>query len=183
MPGQNLYQGVNQPYGGAPYGQPSHQSIQQAPIQPQQPQAMQSQALAAQPNLANLITSLDGPALQKLLSAMQQSPQGQQFGAQQSPGQASDLAALLGSVGQQPPPQGTPTQSNAPNYSFPPGPPHQQQPQQQPQAQGQYGYGTYAQQMPPQQGPPQPQYPQQHYGQPSQQHVQNVMAQLAKYKQ
>jgi hypothetical protein len=172
------------PYGIAPvYGVPQYGP------HPQHLALQQPQSNGAAPNLTNLITSMDGPALQKLLGAMTQPSQTAQNPQPPTPQQGvqvPDLAALLGSVARQ-----------------------QQQPQQQ-------GY-PYAGQ--PQQQPPHPnQYPasapnaafannaalssllvnagtagnrpfqgvQNHEQQmqPSQQHhVQNVMEQLARWKQ
>ena len=135
-----------QALGTTPYGQ--------AVQQPQVP--------SGQPNIANLITSLDGPALQKLLGAIQQNPQ--QPVLQQSPTQVPDLAALLGNVVRQQP---APSQGNTPGYPYP-------QQIQQPQ----YPYPGY--QQPQQAGAP---FSQQPTGQPPQQHVQNIMDQLARWKQ
>ena len=204
-PPAQQYPNVLPSFGAAPaYGQPGPQMTPQQPT----PQAAAVAAAAGQPNLANLITSLDGPALQKLLSAMQHSPQGQaQSGpgphagpgpspvsAQPSPTGAPDLAALLGSVTKQ-------TQQQRPGPPQQPGFPYAGTPQQQPQIptlQQPYGFGApppYAQQQQqqptPQPGQPpmgypaqQPQQPQQGTGQqPSPQQVQNIMAQLARWKQ
>lgn len=151
----------------------------------------------AQPNIANLITSLDGPALQKLLGAMQQSPQTlqnqqqhipQHHVQQTPPAQSQDLAALLGNVNrQQAPPYHMPAQQGYPY--LPHQPQKSQQPPHAPLQQYQYGNpdpnvgytGGGAQHHPPQQGMPS-QYPQPHQGQQQQQHVQNIMEQLAKWK-
>ncbi|KAI9723715.1 MAG: hypothetical protein M1812_001015 [Candelaria pacifica] len=92
-------------YGASHYAQP-------APPQPQPP----PQA-AAPPNLANLITSLDGPTLQKLLGAMQQPQSAQQTPMPQhlqhqqhqqppphvTPGLSADLASLLSGAARQQP--------------------------------------------------------------------------------
>ncbi|KAI9822315.1 MAG: hypothetical protein M1827_000033 [Pycnora praestabilis] len=84
------------------------------PVQQQPPP--QAPAAAAPPNIANLITSLDGPALQKLLGALSQSPQAlqppppqqqqhqHQHQMQQPPQNVlgSDLASLLSGAAHQP---------------------------------------------------------------------------------
>ena len=157
---QSHYAGPPQPYAAPPYSQ-QH---------PPPPAAIP----AAQPNIANLITSLDGPALQKLLGAMQQTPQTpqtpQQHMPQQSPAQNPDLSALLGNVGMQQPNQ---QQMHAQQgYPYAQHQPQQQVPQQYP-----YGaqYQTSHQQTMVQQH--QQAQPGQH------QHVQNIMEQLAKWKQ
>lgn len=100
------------PYGMAPvYGVPQYgQNPQHLPSQQPQPQSN-----GAAPNLTNLITSMDGPALQKLLGAITQNPQTPQNPQPPNPQQGvqvPDLAALLGNVArqqqQQPLPQGYP---------------------------------------------------------------------------
>ena len=111
-------------YGSFRYGQPS---------QPMPPH--QTQPPGSAPNIANLITSLDGPSLQKLLGAINpQSPQGAQnanFQPLQQAPQIPDLTALLGtnSQHQQPPPQhgypqfhqgGAPQHQAATPYNPPP---------------------------------------------------------------
>ncbi|KKK18454.1 hypothetical protein AOCH_003766 [Aspergillus ochraceoroseus] len=62
--------------------------------------------LASQPNLANLISTLDAPTLQSLLSALQQRPPVQvaqhPFPATNHPHAAPDLASLLSSATRQP---------------------------------------------------------------------------------
>lgn len=95
------------PYNPTPaYGPSQYTQTPQQHLPPQQPQSA-----GANPNLANLITSMDGPALQKLLGAMAQTPQTPQSASNlpsQTPQQAAqipDLAALLGTVNRQPPPQ------------------------------------------------------------------------------
>lgn len=94
-------------YGGLP--QPP------LPLPPQMPQIA---APPAQPNLSNLITSLDQTGLQKLLGAMQpQTPHHPQQ-PHSATGMTPDLAKLLGNAG-------------APIAPPPSLPPHQQQPQQQ----------------------------------------------------
>lgn len=162
------------------YGAPQYaQTPQQLP-----PQQLQSPA--ANPNLANLITSMDGPALQKLLGAMAQNPQTPQSApnpqsqtSQQT--QIPDLAALLSSVTRQ-------------QAAQPHGYPYAQQQQQSQPA----PYSTPASNLsfannsalssllsntgnrPPQQG----MLNQEQQMQPVQQHhVQNIMEQLARWKQ
>ncbi|KAL2356182.1 hypothetical protein BJ546DRAFT_1025037 [Cryomyces antarcticus] len=88
-------------YGSAPQAQYGYQSMQPA-VPPQQ--APQPLANAA-PNLSNLITSLDGAGLQRLLGAMQspQTPSQPQHQQQQPPPPSAnllpDLARLLGNAG------------------------------------------------------------------------------------
>jgi hypothetical protein len=136
--------------------------MQTPQMPPQIPPQMQPQA-NPQPDLARLITTLNGPDLQKLLGALQQNPNTaamtQPQAAQHSPAQSRDLSALLSGINSQQP------------Y------PVQQQPHGQPQ-QGQYpAYGGYQQ-------PQAPQFPPQGgQQQQQQQHVQNIMEQLAKWKQ
>ena len=156
------------PYNASQYGQPPPQ-----PIPSQQPQP------AGAPNLANLITSLDGPALQKLLGAMSQSPQTPQHPHVQGQ-QQPDLATLLGGANRQPPP---PQQG----YSY--GVPPQQPPQQQqynaqalntafannPALASLLGNSSTRGQ--------QPQMPQQQYASSQQPQVQNIMEQLNRWKQ
>lgn len=97
------------------------QNVQQLPPHHGPSQPMNHQAVAPQqpqlggppPNVANLITSLDGPSLQKLLSSMaqnQQSPQNPMHPQAMPPsGPSPDLSALLSSVAsQQHRPQGGP---------------------------------------------------------------------------
>jgi len=170
-------------YPGPQYGQ----YPQQGPLQ-HQPQ--QQAPPAGAPNIANLITSLDGAALQKLLGAMSQNPQTPQTTQHpyqqnhqphqpQQPQQQPDLAALLNSVNrQQPPQQGYPYGAQQP--------PQQQQYNAQAVNQAFANNPTLASLL----GnaanrAPQPAMPQQqqHY-QPSQQHnVQNLMDQLNRYRQ
>ncbi|KAL8810166.1 MAG: hypothetical protein Q9223_000327 [Gallowayella weberi] len=77
---------VSPSYGIPPYGRPPQPPLQ-SPIPPQQaPQP---------PNIANLITSLDGPALQKLLGAMAQTQPSPQT-PQQPPSQFPDFSSVLG---------------------------------------------------------------------------------------
>ncbi|KAL8953609.1 MAG: hypothetical protein Q9222_000535 [Ikaeria aurantiellina] len=181
-----VQQPVPPSYGFPQYGRPP-QPMPQPSIPPQQPQQP-----PAAPNIANLITSLDGPALQKLLGAMAQNPQspqkpqhGQHANLQQPP-HLSELSSILGSHAQQPQ-----AQQGYPQYpqSGPP-PPSQNQQQQglygAPQANGQ-AYANNpalasllanvgANRTPTQQ--------QQGMNQPGQQqNVQNIMEQLARWKQ
>lgn len=161
-------------YGAAQYAQPA---LQQIPPQ-------QAQPAGGPPNLANLITSMDGPALQKLLSTMQQNPQTPHTPQSSQPPLTPDLASLLGNVGRQElPPQQQ-------GYPYP-------QQNQHPQQQQQNAYGAAA---PPNQAFAQNpafasilanagnrQAQQQGLGQHTQagqqQNVQNIMEQLAKWKQ
>ncbi|PWY92562.1 hypothetical protein BO70DRAFT_357687 [Aspergillus heteromorphus CBS 117.55] len=74
-------------------------SVPQVPQVPQVPHASMP-ALANQPNIANLITSLDGPTLQSLLGVLQQRPAAVPTGPQHFPTAgtshgAGDLASLL----------------------------------------------------------------------------------------
>ncbi|KAL8760918.1 MAG: hypothetical protein Q9184_002915 [Pyrenodesmia sp. 2 TL-2023] len=176
----SVQQPIAPSYGAPQYSRPP-QSIPQPPIPVQQPQ---------QPNIANLITSLDGPALQKLLGAMSQNPQsphtpqaGQATTPQQPP-HMPDLASIFGNHQQS-------AHQSYPQYPQG-GPP--QNPQQSP-----YGAITNGQSFannpalasllanasgsrPPMQQSMPPQ--QQHQSQPGQQqHVQNIMEQLARWKQ
>lgn len=158
------------PYSTPQYGQPPQQ------MPPQQQQQ------AGAPNLANLITSLDGPALQKLLGAMSQSPQTPQtpqqpqFQSQQQP----DLTALLSGVTRQ-----------QQSYSY--GTPQQQQQQPPPQQQQ---YNAQALNHAFANNPAlasllantanrgvQPPLPQQQYQPGQQPQVQNIMEQLNRWKQ
>ncbi|KAJ5891085.1 uncharacterized protein N7473_007313 [Penicillium subrubescens] len=82
-----------------------------APIQPLQMAQPHIPTLSNPPNIANLIGTLDGPALQSLLSALQQrpGPSSQPVSATQSPfaspnpPQPADLASLLSSATRAPP--------------------------------------------------------------------------------
>ncbi|KAL9602985.1 MAG: hypothetical protein Q9219_001510 [cf. Caloplaca sp. 3 TL-2023] len=104
-----LPQQINPSYGAAQYARPLQPMSQPMAPQPTAPQ--QPQQLGGAPNIANLITSLDGPALQKLLGAMSQNPQsphtpqpGQASVSQRTP-QIPDLSSILGTP-QQPAHQG-----------------------------------------------------------------------------
>ena len=185
------------PNAGYPAATPSaYSSSPQQPMQrPGPPTAAAGAALSGQPpNLSNLITSLDGPSLQKLLSAMQQSPHGGSAGpgSAQSPAGAPDLSALLSSINKSPsagPTQQSPYgQQPQPGYGYSAGhqpsmvPPQQHpQHQQQPQQYGGYAQGMYAQSggQPPMGGYQQ----QQGQGpQPTPEQVQSIMARLAARK-
>lgn len=116
-----------QAYGPPQYAPQHTPQPQQMPPQ----QNLQTQHSVAPSNLGSLITSLDGPALQKLLGAMSQTPQApqtlthSQHYPQAQRGQGQDLASLLHSVAgqqQQPAQQGyqLPQQQNAyPNPAAP----------------------------------------------------------------
>lgn len=161
LPSQNPYAAGPQRYSAIPYAQ--------APLQP--PTHQQAVATAGQPNIANLITSLDGPALQKLLGAMQQNPQTAQTPQPhmplQSPTHNQNLSALLGNAGLQ-----QHQVHSQQNYNYPPNQALQQLP-------SNFQYGAPYQPAPQQAMVQQHQQPQtgQH------QHVQNIMEQLAKWKQ
>ncbi|KAH8423937.1 putative RNA-binding protein (Nab3) [Aspergillus melleus] len=80
-------------------------------------------ALSNPPNIANMITSLDGPTLQSLLGALQQRPpavptaQQPPFPAAASPQTPADLASLLSAATRQPVPAGP--QQPLPPQPFP----------------------------------------------------------------
>jgi len=169
------YSTPQQAYGMPQYSQPLQQTVQQ-PVPQQQPPP------AAAPNLASLITSLDGPTLQKLLGAMGQSPQTpQQHVPQlQQPGSA-DLATLLSGAARQ--------QQQQPSY--------QQQQHQQIPLQGANPYAALATNPAFANNPglatllggaagrpQQAMMPQQQQQQPQSGHqVQSIMDQLAKWRQ
>ncbi|KAI9707125.1 MAG: hypothetical protein M1836_000085 [Candelina mexicana] len=159
-------------YGAPHYAQPAPQQHQPPP------------QAAAPPNLANLITSLDGPTLQKLLGAMQQPSSAQQSMPQHlqhppppaTPGLSADLASLLSGAARQ--------QTQAQPYQ-----PHQQQ-QNQPQANPYAALASNPQIA----GNPtlasllagavnRPQQPHQAQQVQPAQNVQNIMEQLARWKQ
>ncbi|KAJ5541093.1 hypothetical protein N7494_006169 [Penicillium frequentans] len=84
-------------------------------------------ALTNPPNIANLISSLDGPSLQSLLSALQRpAPPSQPVSATQSPFSSpnppppADLATLLTNAARQPPILQHPQQPLPPSISSPP---------------------------------------------------------------
>ncbi|KAL8844323.1 MAG: hypothetical protein Q9176_001233 [Flavoplaca citrina] len=174
-----IQQPITSSYGAPQYRPP--QPIPQQSMPPQQPQPP--------PNIANLITSLDGPALQKLLGAMAQNPQSPHTPQQgQPPPQFSNLSSFLGgNPQQQQVPQGYP--------QFPQGGslPQNRQPPQSPYGPALDGQAfannpalasllaNVGANRPPaqQQG-----MPPMHQGQPEQQqHVQNIMEQLSRWKQ
>ncbi|KAI9843081.1 MAG: hypothetical protein M1837_006626 [Sclerophora amabilis] len=177
-PSQNQFTAPSQGLQGPQYGQPY-------PAPQQQPNP---HAAATAPNLANLITSLDGPTLQKLLGTLQQQqqppppphaaqqPQHQNHAQQQHPpaGLSADLASLLGGVSrptpqqqaqsyQQPQPAPNPFSSLASNPAFTGNPALESLLRQQ---QGSAPHPPHNAQQ----------------AQPAQQ-VQNIMEQLAKWKQ
>ncbi|THC96786.1 hypothetical protein EYZ11_003751 [Aspergillus tanneri] len=70
-------------------------------------------ALSNAPNIANMITSLDGPTLQSLLSALQQRPPAvpttqQSFSSANTPQATADLASLLSAATRHPVPPANP---------------------------------------------------------------------------
>ncbi|KAL9055231.1 MAG: hypothetical protein Q9206_003216 [Seirophora lacunosa] len=183
-------QPITPSYGAPQYGR-SHQH-QMPPQQMPPPHIMapqQPQQAAAAPNIANLITSLDGPALQKLLGAMQnpQSPHAPQPGqapTPQQPPHMPDLSSMLGVSAQQQAHQGYP--------QYPQGGPSQSQQQspygasanEQPFANNPVLASLFANVGAGRQSTQQGVTHQQHQGQPGQQqHVQNLMEQLARWKQ
>lgn len=183
-------QPITPSYGAPQYGR-SHQH-QMPPQQMPPPHIMapqQPQQAAAAPNIANLITSLDGPALQKLLGAMQnpQSPHAPQPGqapTPQQPPHMPDLSSMLGVSAQQQAHQGYP--------QYPQGGPAQSQQQspygapanEQPFANNPVLASLFANVGAGRQSTQQGVTHQQHQGQPGQQqHVQNLMEQLARWKQ
>ncbi|KAI9892579.1 MAG: hypothetical protein M1814_001272 [Vezdaea aestivalis] len=85
-------------YGAPPQGYGMPQYSYNAANQPQAP------AHVAAPNLQNLMASMDGQGLQKLLGTLNQQPPApaQQLQGQANGGLAPELASLLGSLGQQP---------------------------------------------------------------------------------
>lgn len=127
-------------------------------------------ATAQQPNIANLISSLDGPALQNLLSVMQQP--GVNTASQPQAQPQPDIQALLGSLGRQNVSQTMPSQAASTGYGN-----FQQQQQSQPQ---QAGYGAYVQGQQQQQ---QPAYGQQYQAMNPASNVQGVLDRLGRWKQ
>lgn len=97
---------IASPYGvpasyGMPlqYGLPSqNQQPQSQPPPPPQPQPHQPIGVPTANNLGSLISSMDAAGLQKLLSSMQQQPSSQNPNVQAS-GLTPDLARLLGGAG------------------------------------------------------------------------------------
>ena len=183
-PGQNYTSSHYTPYNQQP------QQVPQLPQLPQLPQQQQRSAPTAQPNFANMITSLDGPSLQKLLGAMQQSPQlpqtpqhvPQHHLQQVTPSQTQDLAALPGNATRQ---QGSQNQAlPSQGYSYPPSnsqPPPQQYPYGAPGPNHSFVRGGNSHQST--QQPVPAHYQQQPQVQQQSQQVQNIMEQLAKWKQ
>lgn len=141
---------------------------------PAQPQPAQPVPAGVHPGLSNLITSLDGAGLQKLLGAMQQQQQSPQAAApgQQIAGLTPELARLLGGGGAQPPLFGQqapqPAQQGNPYNGFG-GTPNLASLLQTPGAA--QPSGVRQQQV--------ASHPQGHSGQPD---MQEIMAQLAKYR-
>ena len=191
------------------YGQPQSAHGQPPQISPHQVYGQQPPIPNAAPNLTNAISSLDGPALQKLLGSLNQIPQHQQQQATQGPTQQQsplpqDLATLLSSVARQTPQQQPPgyQQPPTPTQGYPYPTPSQQQQQQYPlqnQSGSNSGYANnqalsqLLSRVSPQSGTPVSQAqgsqttfqgitPQQHQQPVQQQNVQEIMAQLAKYR-
>ena len=133
-----------------------------------------SPATAQQPNIANLISSLDGPALQNLLSVMQQPGVSANASAPQAQPQP-DIQALLGSLGRQNASQPTPSQAASTGYGN-----FQQSQQSQPQ---QASYAAYAQGQQQQQSQQQPPYGQQYQAVNPAANVQGVLDRLGRWKQ
>ena len=96
---KNNTEQLSSPYGvPASYGMPPQYGF---PAQSQQPQPQQPPQPVGIPNannLGSLISSMDGAGLQKLLSSIQQQPTSQNNGAQPS-GLTPDLARLLSGAG------------------------------------------------------------------------------------
>lgn len=202
------HQSPGAPQFGQNYSHASGLNVQHSPQQ-QLPQPVHQQlASTANPSVQNAIQSLDSQTLQKLLSSLHQGAgnSSQYQGSPQQGQPPQDLAALLSNVARQTPqaqqggyPQPpTPTQSYPPPYQTQQQPPpqqHQQYPQQSQQAtanpftsnpalaqllsraqpNGQQAGNQY-------QGVPHQQQQQQPQAQQSQ-NVQDIMAQLAKYRQ
>ena len=147
---------------------------QYAPVQPPYQQPAPAPATAT-PNLASLVGQLDNATLQKLLSTLQ--PQQQQNNHAVAANSSIDLAGLLGGFAQQQQQQQQPQQQ-----SYQPQPQHQ--PPTDPYASlvnnpalaSLLGNGVPQQQQQPVQAQPQAQSA-------PQQQVQNIMAQLARFRQ
>ncbi|KAL8998468.1 MAG: hypothetical protein Q9169_002505 [Polycauliona sp. 2 TL-2023] len=175
---------IQQPMNNSSYGAPQYRPpppIPQQPMPQQQPQPP--------PNIANLITSLDGPALQKLLGVMAQNPQSPQTPQQgQPPPQFSNLPSFLGgNPPQQQAPQGYPQfpqgGSLQQNHQLPPSP-YGPVPNGQPFANNATLASLLANVGANRQPAQQQGMPPMHQGQPeSQHHVQNIMDQLSRWKQ
>lgn len=161
---------------GSAYGalQYPHQA---QPVHPQQ--ALPSGAQAN--NLANLITSLDGPSLQQLLGAMAQKPQTptnhQQNPLPLQPAQSQGLASLLSNIAPQQPPQH--------GYQYPAGPQQPQNAYSGPVSNRTFGNNpALSSLLQSPHGRPSSQGVQtQHQQSGPQKSVQEIMAQLAKYQQ
>ncbi|KAI4260870.1 MAG: hypothetical protein LQ352_000025 [Teloschistes flavicans] len=183
-----VQQPLGSSYGASQYGRPP-QAMPGQPMPQQQMPPQQPQQLVTSPNIADLITSLDGPALQKLLGAMSQNPQSpqtsqhSQMPTPQQPSQIPDLSSVLGSQAQQGYPQyqqGVPPPQNQQQISYAPSPNGQafgNSPALASLLANVGGNRPFIQHQ--QHG-----IPAQHQGQPGQQqHVQNIMEQLARWKQ
>ena len=150
-----------------------------------------------QSNVANLITSMDGPSLQRLLTSMTQNQQGPQspMGQLQNPNQGPtpDLSVLLSSVNQQmkqpggphqpyqhqvPPSHGYPPYVNQPPGQYPP----PSVPGPNPMMQNNPALSQFLNGPQNRQGQPGMHQPNQSYPQQQPQNVQDIMAQLARYK-
>ena len=160
---------------GLAYGAPQYPP-QAQPVHPQQ-----ALAGGAQANLANLITSLDGPSLQQLLGAMARNPQ-TPTNPQQNPlsphlGQPQGLASLLSNIATQQPPQN--------GYEYPAGPQPQQNAYSSPVSSSAFTNNpALSSLLHTPHGRPSSQGMQaQHQPSGQQQSVQDIMAQLAKYRQ
>ena len=131
-----------------------------------------------QPNIANLISSLDGPALQNLLSVMQQPGVNPASQPQPQLQAQPDIQALLGSLGRQNASQPAASQGTSTGYGGFQQPQQQQQPQQ-------AGYGAYTQGQPQQQQQQQqqPAYGQQYQAVNPTANVQGVLDRLGRWKQ
>ncbi|KAL9126527.1 MAG: hypothetical protein Q9217_004431 [Psora testacea] len=192
------------PYAQQPPHIPAQQMLTQA-LPAQQPHPANP---SQNPSHPGAIGSLDAAALQKLLSSMNQNQASAQHPQAPQQGQPpQDLAALLSSVARQtpqqpqhqqgyqqpphpPPSQGYPYQSAPQQQQYPqPNTPDPNQPYATNQALSQLLNRPPQQGIPSQQGAP-PSYQtmplpqqQQHQQSPQQQNVQDIMAQLAKYRQ
>lgn len=196
-------------YGMPQYGPPTPSAYPHQNGPPQQIPPQQPQAGGPPSSIANTLSTLDGPALQKLLASMSQNPQASQppqnLQAPALPGQNPDLAAILSSVTRQQftplgqPLQGYPQQQQQQQQQgyLQTGPQQQGYPQQRPQQPGYSPYGSSAQQPYPQNNNQTPhnnyqtnqvtqlgmQPLNQQQQQPPPPNVQEIMAQLARYGQ
>ena len=154
----------------------THQHSQQAQIA--QPQSLPS---GTQPNLANLITSLDGPSLQQLLGAMAKNPQTPTSSQQNSlplhSEQSQGLASLLSNISPQQPPQN--------GYQYPAGPQQHQNAYSGPVPNTTFTSNSNLSSLlhTPHGRPSSQGIQAQHQQIGQQQSVQDIMAQLAKYQQ